>query len=333
MRDSPAYELARCPVCAGADTRQLADHDAVRREVEALWEFHTRRLRPGTPPARLTDRVAFSQHPPFRIVECLVCGQVYRNPREREHVVEAAYAGDAPDDAVLAALFDTQLASYRAQAARLTRIARRAGSGLEVGSYVGGFLAAARDRGWRFEGVDVNAAACAFVRRRGYSVTTGDIASVPGDRRFDAVAIWNCLDQLTDPRGTLVAARRILSPGGTLAVRVPNGGLYAALRPWLDRGAVAAPARVLLAHNNLLGFPYRWGFTVASLTRLLAATGFRVVRAVGDTLVPIADEHTRWWAAIEERALKGVMRVAARPAARAAPWFELYARPDEPRVA
>lgn len=326
---SPAYELARCPVCAGADTREIADQDAVKREIEWLWEFHMRRLRPHTPPQSLTDRVAFSQSPAYRIVQCIGCGLVHRNPREREHEVNAAYAGEAPGEDVMAALFDTQRAGYRAQAARLTRIAGRSGSGLEVGSYVGGFLSAARDRGWRFEGVDVNPDACAFVRRRGFTVTTGDIGAVPSTRQFNAVAIWNCLDQLADPRATLVAARRLIAPGGTLAVRVPNGGVYAALRPWLERGATAASARAVLAHNNLLGFPYRWGFTIASLSRLLALAGFRVVRTVGDTLVPIADEHTRWWAAVEERLLKGVMRAAVGRAAPSAPWFEIYARPSD----
>ena len=51
-------------------------------------------------------------------------------------------------------------------------------------------------------------------------------------------------------------------------------------------GAFAA---ALLAHNNLLGFPYRHGFTVAALTRLLESLGFEIVSTYGDTLVPIAD--------------------------------------------
>ena len=64
---------------------------------------------------------------------------------------------------------------------------------------------------------------------------------------------------------------------GVLAIRVPNGAFYAAVRRRLD--GIAGPiARALLAHNNLLGFPYRHGFTVQSLTLLLEDTGFDVVR-------------------------------------------------------
>ena len=82
----------------------------------------------------------------------------------------------------------------------------------------------------------------------------------------------------------------------------------------------------MLAHSNLLGFPYRHGFTPGSLARLLEATGFAVTRTWGDALVPIADRWTRPWAALEERAVKRALRLVARVAPDAAPWFEVYAR-------
>ncbi len=77
---SPAYELARCLVCGTADGREVVDGDALREEVEALWAFQTRRLRATTPAEHLTDRLAFSQHAPLRLVRCPTCGLVYRNP-------------------------------------------------------------------------------------------------------------------------------------------------------------------------------------------------------------------------------------------------------------
>src|SRR5215467_1042955 len=80
---SPAYELTQCVACGANDSHEIANADDVRREVEELWAFHDRRLRPSTPPQRLMDRVAFSERPPFRLVECTRCGLVYRNPIER----------------------------------------------------------------------------------------------------------------------------------------------------------------------------------------------------------------------------------------------------------
>lgn len=325
---SPAYDLAPCPVCASPCSHEVASTDDVTREVEALWAFHTRRLRPDTPPPHLADRVAFSQHPPLRVVQCDWCGLVYRNPRERERELTATYADEAPDHAVLESLFEHQRAPYRVQADRLTRALGHTGAGLEVGSYVGAFLAAARDRGWRFEGLDINAGAAAFARERGYTVTLGDLSTFCQPRRFDTIAIWNCLDQLPDPRQAAAASRALLAPGGLLAVRVPNGGCYVLLRKLL--GSPLAPgARALLAHNNLLTFPYRHGFTPGSLTMLLERSGFRVQMVIGDTLMPRADTWTRPWAAREEQAIKGVVRAIARRGrvgAQLAPWIEVYAR-------
>jgi SAM-dependent methyltransferase len=329
---SPAYELARCLVCGTPGGRELVDADGMRAEVETLWAFHTRRLRAQTPPKHLTDRVAFSQHAPIRLVECSVCGLVYRNPVERPRELEEAYVEDEPAREVLAALHETQRDAYRAQARRLTRATNgRVGSGLEVGSYVGGFLAAARELGWRFEGVDVNETASAFARTLALRVSVGTIETLAMDAalesRFSAIAFWNCFDQLADPRSAALAARRLLSRDGVLALRVPNGAFYARVRPLLSTPAAPA-ARLLLAHNNLLTFPYRYGFSPASITRLLGECGFTVQRIVGDVLVPIADQWTRRWAAIEEQIVKRLMTPIARANGRIglAPWIEVYAR-------
>lgn len=319
------YELTRCPVCDAAETREIADGEAVRGEVERLWGFHGHRLRPEVPPERLLDRVAFSQRPPLRLVQCRRCTHLYRNPRERAEALAAAYADpeQSPGDDVLAALFATQRAAYRAQMRRLAAIAGSSGRGIEVGSYVGGFLAAARDGGWQFTGVDVSAGASAFAARQGCTVVTGTLADLQDSTPVDAVAIWNTFEQLYDARAAAREARRRLRPGGTFVVRVPNGACYVRWRGRV-RGPLGGVAERVLAHNNLLGFPYRQGFTRRSMARVLADAGFRVARVVGDTLVPIADEWTTRRGAADERVTKGIERLVQR--GWRAPWVEVYAR-------
>jgi SAM-dependent methyltransferase len=323
-----AYQLTPCAVCASAECDELVSLDESKAELEQLWEYHQKRLRPDTPPVHLVDRVAFSQRAPLRLVRCHECGLVYRNPIERPTEVAEIYAEEGLDERVLRALHDTQRPAYDAQATRLTEIFGRRGSGIEVGSYVGGFLAAARDAGWQFAGVDVNAGTNAFTRSLGFQVHDGTIESLDPDRRADVVAIWNCLDQLADPASAVRAARSHLTSGGMLAVRVPNGACYAAFRPLL-RGPFAAIAREWLAQNNLLGFPYRYGFTPTALARLVERNAMRVEHVFGDVLVPIADRWTKRWAALEERVVKRVIGAGAsisRGDKPLAPWFELYAR-------
>jgi SAM-dependent methyltransferase len=316
------YELAGCPLCGGTVADTVADADTIRAEIEQLWAFHIRRLRGDTPPGRLHDRIAFSQDPPLRVARCATCSLLYRNPREKPDELVELYSSERPDAAAMATLYENQRRAYRVQARRLTRAFGRPGHGLEVGSYIGAFLGAAAAAGWRFEGVDVNAAATAFAARRGLSVSTGTVEDIRGEDAYDVVAFWNCFDQLSDPVGAARRARVLLRDGGMLAIRVPSGEFYARWRARLDSPA-ASVARALLAHNNLLGFPYRHGFSVTSLETLLLRTGFRVERFVGDTLVPIADSWTRRWAAVEERAIKTALRPLP---ARRSPWLEAYAR-------
>jgi len=327
-RVSIAYEPARCAVCGHADAASLAESDDIRAEVEDLWAFHERRLRRGIPIARLMDRVAFSEHPPWRLVRCRACGLVYRNPAERRNELTEIYARAAPTPETMAALHDTQLSSARGQARRLRAAMNWPGTALEVGSYVGAFLTAARDAGLTIQGLDINASVNAYARSRGFAVHDGDLTSLAGEERFDAVAIWNTFDQVSDPRATLFAAWRLLRRGGLVVIRVPNGGFYAHVRHALASRwpVVRAMARELLAQNNQLGFPYRWGFDERSLEQLLAMTGFAVDRFYGDVLVPIADEYTRPWARVEELLFKGVLSLGARTAPRFAPWLEVYAR-------
>lgn len=323
----PGYELTRCPACGGAAAREIADRAAIRDEVERLWEFHGRRLRLGIPSERLTDRMAFSQHAPLRVVECRACGHVYRNPREREDALRDAYAtpvsAAGASDGVFRALFETQRAAYRSQMRRLVRAAGAHGRGVEVGSYVGGFLAAAREAGWDFTGVDVSAEAAAFAAREGFTVVTGTLADLPDRPALDAIAIWNTFEQLYDAREAARLARSRLRDGGTLAVRVPNGSFYAR---WSGRlgGPLGGVAVRVLAHNNLLSFPYRQGFSERSMSRLLGEAGFRIVRVFGDVLVPIADCWTTRWGALDERLTKRIERLAER--GWSAPWVEVYAR-------
>ena len=322
------YELTRCAVCGGADSDEITSVDDAKAELEMLWEYHSKRLREGVPTEQLMDRVAFSQHAPLRLVRCRECGLVYRNPIERASELSASYEDESPAPDRLRVLHDTQRPAYDAQAARLIELFGRRGSGIEVGSYVGAFLAAARDAGWQFSGVDVNEDANRFTRSLGFEVHDGTLESLDPDRRADVVAIWNCLDQLPDPTATVRAARAHLSPGGMLAIRVPNGACYAAFRPLLTTRA-APLAREWLAQNNLLAFPYRYGFTPSCAARLVERMGMRVDHVMGDVLVPIADHWTRRWAALEERLVKRVIAAGARVSRGdlpLAPWFELYAR-------
>ena len=315
------YELGQCPACGEGDHRVLADASQVKAELEVLWRFHLTRQKTGVPTEHLHDRTFFTQDPPLLLVECTRCATVYRNPRESSRALVETYASEVGDSTVYHDLFVSHREGYRKQAKLLTDLAGGAGEGIEVGSYVGGFLGAARELGWRFAGVDVNEQTNAFTRQLGFTVVQGALQDVPVDRQYDAVAIWNCFDQLADPRATALRAHELLKPAGLLTIRVPNGACYARYRQAALEGG---PARALLAYNNLLAFPYRQGFTPSSLRTMLESIGYRVIHLRTDTLVPVTDRWTRAWARVEAHVANAATRLW--PPHRFAPWFEVYCR-------
>lgn len=325
IRDTK-YELSRCPICSASDAVEIADRTAIEIERERLWSFYSARLRHPVPAVQLADRLVFSQLPALRFLRCSNCTHLYRNPRERGDEVLRAYADEALDDTLAQTFFANQRTASAARLRRLLHFAPHIRNGLEVGSYVGGFLSVAEAAGLSFTGLDVNGSAADFATKRGLRVLVGEIDELDGEGGYDAVAIWNTFEQLPDVRNAVHSARRLLRKSngthGTLVVRIPNSAFYIRWRNRLS-GPLGAVAERVLAHNNLLGFPYREGFTAKSVEHLFDSCGFDIRCVYGDTLVPLADRWTGRLAAFEEAATKRIQRIAQR--GWSAPWVEIYA--------
>ncbi len=255
----------------------------------------------------------------FELGDCPVCGtnsfHTLATADDIKREVQV-YAREEPSREALDSLFLQQLEFFRPRVQRLRRFIGKPGRLLEVGSYLGAFLSSAQAAGWQCRGLDLNATANRFAAAQGCDVTQARIEDVSGRASLDVIAFWNCFDQLADPRAALVHCRQLLDRGGLLVLRVPNGAFYSALR----RQPVAWP---ILAHNNLLAFPYRFGFTARALRQLLSELGFERLRVRGDALVVTAGSWTKGWAVRRERLAKRSLRLLP---GRLAPWLEVYAR-------
>lgn len=318
-------------MCGSDCPLTIASGATIRAQQHYLQDFHARRLRRRRrdDPA-LADRASFTQDEPSAVVACAGCGHVYRARRPDPDQIEETYAEDTYGRERLDGLFATQLEQFRAKLPRAARvIGRTAPQVIEVGSFVGGFLAAAGERGWSAMGIDPGEEVSAFCRSRDLHVerTTAPDAPVP-DAAVDAVAIWNTFDQLPDPYPTLRAVQRWLRADGILIVRVPNGAAFRNAWALAERlpPALRPPLLAAMAWNNLLSFPYLQGYTVASLDRLCGGIGLRRVALVADTLVRLADAQSTAWARIEERALKLGWGALATAVPKQAPWFDAYYR-------
>lgn len=120
----------------------------------------------------------------------------------------------------------------RRVAARRVRIVGRAtghrhGDWLDVGAGTGELLAAARDRGWRVQGVEPERTAAEMARGRGLAVVGSELAdSGLPERSFDVVSAFHVLEHIADSRAFLRLLARWTRPGGHVVVEVPNFAAY-----------------------------------------------------------------------------------------------------------
>lgn len=165
----------------------------------------------------------------FEIVRCINDELIFVSPRPVDvapYYDERYYTGGFPglytDYHEHARVMEGQ---WSARLERLETMVGRPGALLDVGAATGDFVALAGERGWTASGVELSAWASARARERGLNVTTGDIRSAPAGN-FDAVTLWDCIEHLSDPAGTLRDAARLLRPGGVISIStgaVPHG--------------------------------------------------------------------------------------------------------------
>jgi SAM-dependent methyltransferase len=334
----PRVEVA-CVVCGNQQHDVVCSADEVQAHLAYLHAFHRRRLRLAdrySAPAALTERAEFTQDYATNIVACTNCGLVFRDPRPDAGAIRHAYERDRYGHERLRALFDSQVELFRPKARYLRRWLRSGPETfvVELGSFVGGFLAAGRECGWRIAGIDPGEEVAAFCEQQGFQVLRETIeeATLPAASAH-CVAIWNTFDQIVNPKATLRNVQRLLRPGGILAVRVPNGEGFRRAVDWQRRlpRPFSGVVRAAMAWNNLLAFPYLDGYSERTLDRLLTRYGMRRLAVVPDVLARLADAQTKTWAAWEERALKRAWQMAARLDATRpgrtgtlAPWFDAY---------
>jgi SAM-dependent methyltransferase len=185
---------------------------------------------------------------------------------------------------------------------------------LEIGSFVGGFLHEGQQRGWDMLGVDPGHDVASFCRQHGLPVFEGRLeeAQLP-PASFDAIVIWNTFDQLPDPRKLLHELLPLLRNGGLLVVRIPNGACFDCVMALTARlpKAFRRPLWIPMACNNLLTFPYLYGYSADQLQRLTEPFGFRLLTCHADQLVSTPAGHLRRWAIWEERTVKTLCRMLA----------------------
>lgn len=137
---------------------------------------------------------------------------------------------------------------------------------LDVGCSYGWFLHVAAERGWATTGIEATDATAAEARAAGLDVRTGTIQQAGlADASFDVVCLWDVLEHVPAIDSFLGEIRRVLKPGGLLAINSPN------IASVMARQAGADWSWLLLPHHV-------WQFTPGSMRATLQSRGFAVQR-------------------------------------------------------
>ena len=162
------------------------------------------------------------------LVRCARCSMVYVSPAFDEDHYREMY-GSSDYQTIMRDLGESSH-DYRVQRfgrERVETMARfvdgPAPVYLDVGCSTGFVVEAARDRGWRACGIDLNASAIRFGQERGLELrvaTLEDAGFAPGS--FDAISLFDVLEHLLHPRDTLAQCLSLLRPGAILYLYVPN---------------------------------------------------------------------------------------------------------------
>ncbi|WP_420130639.1 class I SAM-dependent methyltransferase [Longimicrobium sp.] len=164
-----------------------------------------------------------------RYARCEACGVVRLYDRVAGDQLHRLYSGyypgaDPSPDELRRQLDNPTFAHRRRRLEAAVPVDRR--RIFEIGCGDGNFLAYLRGHGWRVHGSEYDADTAALVRRRhGIELFVGDVAdAVPPGAPFKVAAAYHVLEHVYRPAEWLAAVRRMLGPGGTLHLQVPNQG-------------------------------------------------------------------------------------------------------------
>jgi SAM-dependent methyltransferase len=175
---------------------------------------------------RLHERYGWRRR--FTYVSCQACGLVYQSPRPRydSEFIRTVYDDYAGIPDFLGAT-DSQRSRWRASmdqlVAEIVTFDPVRSSILDVGSFMGTFLASAKPHWKKATGIDVSARMREYVEREvGVQVLGVPFEALATEERFSCIHMSHVIEHVPNPSAWLDKAQELLAEDGLLVIAVPN---------------------------------------------------------------------------------------------------------------
>jgi 2-polyprenyl-3-methyl-5-hydroxy-6-metoxy-1,4-benzoquinol methylase len=226
-----------------------------------------------------------------RVLRCTGCGLVRADPLPTPEEKLASETNDYATDVAcpeVQELFKNYHRDYvedpitlrmKEHLQELETTLGRPGALLDVGAATGIFMHLARERGWNATGVELCADRAAEASKEfDLPILAGSFTDLSFDgQRFDAISMLDVVEHTIDPLAMMRRAHEVLRPGGAVFVSVPNQQclLTVLVNAYARLGGPGAKTKLLPRLYVPIHLHY---FTPKTMTAMLAAAGFRVVR-------------------------------------------------------
>ncbi|ALM49238.1 methyltransferase [Flavobacterium psychrophilum] len=139
------------------------------------------------------------------------------------------------------------------------------GNILDIGAGTGDFLVMAKSKGWEIVGLEPNPKAKASAQAKGV-IFLEELSQMP-DRSADIITMWHVLEHVPDIENQIAELKRILKPGGTIIIAVPNFKSYDAQYYGKHWAAYDVPRHL-------------WHFSKTSIKLLFAKQGMELIKVL-----------------------------------------------------
>ena len=171
----------------------------------------------------------------FSLFKCASCNFIFTQDYPGEESIDRYYESDdyvSHDDTAKGFFnriyrFARNLMLDKKKTIVESKTNRRNGRLLDIGSGTGHFAALMKNNGWEVTGIEPNNKARTYaVKRFGLSILQPEGISDLPESSFDCITLWHVLEHFHEPFKNAAEIKRLLKPGGTCIVALPNSNSY-----------------------------------------------------------------------------------------------------------